>query len=157
LALVEGTINSFPFQAVLQPDGKGSHWYKIDKTLSKATKAVAGAPVDVIMGPSKNWPEPALPEDFRNVLKSNSIAENTWNNTTPLSRWDWIRWIHATSNVETRERRIVAACDKLMKGEKRPCCFNRNLCTEPYVSKKGVLLEPVYANYINLVRSSKLI
>jgi hypothetical protein len=25
---------------------------------------------------------------------------------------------------------------------RRPCCFNRGMCTEPYVSKNGVLLDP---------------
>lgn len=32
--------------------------------------------------------------------------------------------------------------NKLNKGMRRPCCFNRNLCSEPYVAHNWVLLEP---------------
>ena len=59
-----------------------------------------------------------------------------------MARWDWIRWINATAQQETRKRRIEVAFSKLKSGMRRPCCFNRGMCTEPYVSKNGVLLEP---------------
>ena len=41
MTMVEGTINGFRFQAALEPDGKGSHWFRIDKTMSKAIRADA--------------------------------------------------------------------------------------------------------------------
>src|SRR6058998_2384225 len=31
--IVEGTINSFPFRAALEPNGKGSHWLRVNKAL----------------------------------------------------------------------------------------------------------------------------
>ena len=31
--MVEGTINSFPFRAALEPNGKGSHWLRVNKTM----------------------------------------------------------------------------------------------------------------------------
>jgi len=34
--MVKGTINNFPFQTELEPDGKGSHWFRIDENLSKS-------------------------------------------------------------------------------------------------------------------------
>ena len=43
--------------------------------------------------------------------------------------------IRATHNPETRSRRIEVALSKIKAGERRPCCFNRNQCTEPEVSK----------------------
>ena len=42
MTAVEGTINGFPFQAVLEPDGQKSHWLKVDRKLSKAARAEAG-------------------------------------------------------------------------------------------------------------------
>src|SRR5947207_4872473 len=39
---IEGTINGFPFQAALEPDGQKSHWLQRDRTLSKAAGAQAG-------------------------------------------------------------------------------------------------------------------
>src|SRR5215216_720322 len=42
MTMVEGTINDFRFQAALEPDGKGSHWFRVDKAISKAIGADAG-------------------------------------------------------------------------------------------------------------------
>ncbi|MBI2106074.1 DUF1905 domain-containing protein [Candidatus Woesearchaeota archaeon] len=39
MAMVKGTINGNNLQAPLEPDGKGSHWFRIDKTLRKAAGA----------------------------------------------------------------------------------------------------------------------
>jgi hypothetical protein len=59
-----------------------------------------------------------------------------------MARWEWIRWIGATNNTETRQRRIEVALSKLSHGERRPCCFNRSMCCIPEVSQNGALLEP---------------
>jgi hypothetical protein len=92
--------------------------------------------------PSKEWPEPKVPADLNKALAADPQANALWKNITPMARWDWLRWIRATNNEETRSRRIEVALSKLRAGERRPCCFNRNLCTEPEVSKNGVLIEP---------------
>lgn len=141
IALVKGTINNIHFKAVLEPDGKGSHWFRVDQILGKASEASCGDTCLVAIEPSRNWPEPEIPEDLKNALMDAPQANTQWRDITPMARWDWIRWIGSTRQSETRKRRIEAALDKLIKGERRPCCFNRNLCTEPYVSHNGVLME----------------
>jgi hypothetical protein len=62
---------------------------------------------------------------------------------TPMAKWEWPRWINATNVQATREKRIEVSIDKLRKGMRRPCCFNRSACTQPEVSKNAMLLEPV--------------
>ena len=62
-----------------------------------------------------------------------------WNSLTTKARWEWLRWIRSTKNLDTRQKRINVACDKLQKGDKRPCCFDASRCTIPEVSKSGVL------------------
>jgi len=142
MTMVEGTINGSRFQAPLEPDGKGSHWFRVDESMRDAAGADAGDTVTLVMEPAKEWPEPAVPADLKNALAAVPQAYALWMEITPKAQWDWIRWIHATSQPETRRRRIEVACSKLTAGARRPCCFNRNLCTEPYVSHNGVLLEP---------------
>jgi len=142
MALVEGTINGSTFKAVLEPDGNGSHWLKIDGGLSKTIRANAGDTVTLSIEPSKDWPEPDVPIDIKKALASASQSNDLWQKITPMARWEWIRWIRATNRAETRARRIEVAMSKLKKGERRPCCFNSSMCTEPSVSKNGVLLEP---------------
>lgn len=141
MVMVGGTINSRPIQAPLEPDGKGSHWFRVDQTTRKTIKAEAGDTVTLTLEPIKEWPEPELPEDLKSALTSNPQARAVWIDTTPMARWDWIRWINSTKNPETREKRIDTACSKLKSGMRRPCCFNRSMCTDPYVSNNGVLFE----------------
>ncbi len=138
--MVKGTINGWPFQTPLEPDGKGSHWFRVDKTMLKAANAAAGDTVALSIKPIKEWIEPVVPADLQNALTAAPQAHSLWRNITPMARWEWIRWIRATNKVETRKRRIEVACSKLEAGERRPCCWNRNLCTEPSVSKNGVLV-----------------
>ena len=141
-AMVEGTINGINFQTPLEPDGKFSHWFKPDKSLLKAAKASAGDTVNLEISPIKDWPEPVVPADLRTALETAPSAHALWQQVTPMARWEWIRWIRSTSREETHKRRIEVGISKLKAGIRRPCCWNRNLCTEPSVSKNGVLLEP---------------
>ena len=142
MTLVEATINDFRTKIVLEPDGKGSHWFRVDARLRDAASIGEGVAVTMAVETSKEWPEPEMPVDLHEALASDPKANALWVKITPMARWDWLRWIRATNNQETRNRHIEVALSKLRAGERRPCCFNRNLCTEPAVSKNGVLIEP---------------
>jgi len=142
MTMVGGTINDFRFQAALEPDGKGSHWFKLNKTMRTTVGADVGDAVMLAIEPVKEWPEPNVPADLKNALAVVPQAQTLWMEITPSARWDWIRWIGSTKQPETRRRRIETALSKLRAGDRRPCCFNRTVCTEPYVSNNGVLLEP---------------
>ncbi len=147
MIMVAGTINGVPFKALLEPDGKygpgliPSHWFSPDKKLLEEAGAAAGDTVEVSLEPTNEWIEPEVPDDLKNALASSPSAQSIWNDITPLARWDWIRWIRAVKTADTRKKHIEVALDKLNKGMRRPCCFNRNLCSEPSVSKNWVLLE----------------
>jgi len=145
MTLVEGTVNGFRSKIVLEPDGKGSHWFKVDSKLRKAASINTDDKVKMIFKPSKEWPEPQMPADLKKALIADPEAYDLWTDITPMARWDWLRWIRSTNNQETRKRRIEVALSKLKADKRRPCCFNRNLCTEPEVSKNGVLIEPTQA------------
>lgn len=146
MTMVAGTINNVPFKAVLEPDGryapgkKPSHWFRPDQKLLESIHAASGDTVQVSLEPSKEWIEPEVPEDFKKTLATSPKAEALWNDITPMARWDWIRWIRAVKTDETRQKHIEVALDKLNKGMRRPCCFNRNLCSEPHVAKNWVLI-----------------
>lgn len=129
MSLVKGTINGAPFQAVLEPDGKGSHWFRVSEAIREAAKANAGDTVTLEIEPTKDWPEPKVPTDLARALAADPSAQALWLDLTPMARWDWIRWIGATRNPHTRQRRVDVAIDKLTSGKRRPCCFDRNQCT----------------------------
>ncbi|HZT95485.1 MAG TPA: YdeI/OmpD-associated family protein, partial [Chloroflexota bacterium] len=64
------------------------------------------------------------------------------NEITPMARWEWVRWVNATRNPDTRRRRVEVTISKMSNGKRRPCCFNLAACTDPELSKNGRLLEP---------------
>ena len=151
MIMVKGEINGVSFKTLLEPDGqygpgkKPSHWFAPSKKLLDDARATAGDIVKVSLEPTKDWVEPEVPNDLQKALSTSPKAQGLWSDITPLARWDWIRWIRAVKTSETRKKHIEVALDKLNKGMRRPCCFNRNLCSEPYVSKNWVLLNPTRA------------
>lgn len=151
MIMVSGTLNDIPFKTLLEPDGsygegkKPSHWFSPDKKLLDNAHATVGDTVQVSLEPTKEWIEPEVPEDLKKALATSPKAKTLWEDITPMARWDWIRWIRAVKTTETREKHIVVALDKLNKGMRRPCCFNRNLCSEPYVSHNWKLIDPTQA------------
>lgn len=148
MIMVSGTMNSVPFKTLLEPDGhyghgkKPSHWFRPDEKLLKEAHATAGDIVSVTIEPTTDWIEPEVPADVKKALSSSPKAEALWQDITPLARWDWIRWVRAVKTQETREKHLDVMLDKLNKGMRRPCCFNRNMCSEPAVSHNWSLLEP---------------
>jgi hypothetical protein len=124
---VDGTFNGFPFQATLLPDGNGGHWLKVDQQLREAARAKAGDVVELEIAPVTEEPEPEVPEDVLQALKSaGPTAKATWAAITPVARRDWIFWITSGKKAETRVKRIEVACSKLAAGNRRPCCFDRS-------------------------------
>lgn len=141
--MVKGKLNGRDFWQVLEPDGNWGHWFKLDTELQKSIGISAGDTVKLEISPSKEWPEPTLPNDFSQALHSApSAVQDLWTKITPMARWEWIRWVNATSNTETRERRVEVSISKLRSGKRRPCCFNLAACTDPDLSKSGKLIEP---------------
>jgi Bacteriocin-protection, YdeI or OmpD-Associated/Domain of unknown function (DUF1905) len=127
MTAIEGTINGFPFQAVLEPDGQKSHWLKVDRKLGEAAGADAGDTVTLEIAPAAEEPEPAIPADLNKALAAaNPKTRALWSNITSNARRDWIHWITSAKQPETRARRIKNACSMLAAGKRRVCCFDRS-------------------------------
>jgi hypothetical protein len=126
MTAIEGTINGFPFQATLEPDGQKSHWLKVNRELSKSASADAGDIVTLEIVPAGKNTEPEVPLDLRKALAAASPkARALWSDITPIARRDWIHWITSAKQPETRVRRIKNACSMLATGKRRVCCFDR--------------------------------
>lgn len=139
---VKGTMNGHSFEKVLEPDGKSGHWFEVDKKLHDSLKIDVGDQVTLEIEPSKQWPEPTVPTDFRQALTTApSDVQAVWSTITPMARWEWIRWVTSTNVVPTRERRVEVSISKMQSGKRRPCCFNRASCTDPDLAKNGKLIE----------------
>lgn len=139
---VTGTINGHPFTSVLEPDGYWGHWLRLTEALQSESGAHAGSTAALELTPTKHWPEPDIPADFAKGLSSApQKVKDKWHDITSMARWEWIRWVNATGNPDTRAIRIEKSISKLNGTHRRPCCFNLAACTDPELSKSGRLRE----------------
>ena len=138
---VEGTINGHQFQTVLEPDGNFGHWMKVDRKLKEGAAVSAGDSATLAIEAVKEWPEPSVPQDLRTALAAApQKIQDLWKEITPMARWEWVRWVNATPNPDTRKRRVEVSISKMKSGKRRPCCFNLAACTDPNLSKNGRLI-----------------
>src|ERR1700680_2673310 len=119
----EGTINGFPFRAALEPNGKASHWLRVNKAMRDAAGADAVGTVTVEITRAGEEPATRVPMDLRKALAAAPLAQTLWADITPIARRDWILWISSAKQPETRRRRIEKACSMLASGKRRVCCF----------------------------------
>ena len=140
---VQGTINGHWFRTVLEPDGSSGHWMRIDADLQQTAAIRAGDTATLEIEPLQVWPEPIVPEDLAIALAAAPQEIRTlWQDITPMARWEWVRWVNATKNLDTRKRRVEVTISKMSSGKRRPCCFNLAACTDPDLAKNGRLLDP---------------
>jgi hypothetical protein len=121
---ITGTLNGQKFEALLEPDGQKSHWLKVDRKLLKSADAAFGDVAQFEIRSAEQEPEPKVPPDLGQALKSSAEARATWDHTTTVARLDWIHWIESSKQAKTRAKRISDACDMLASGKKRVCCFD---------------------------------
>ncbi len=139
---VKGTINGRQFRTVLEPDGYWGHWMRVDKDLQKEIGISAGDTASLEIESTKDWPEPVVPKDFAKGLDAApQKVKDKWKDITPMARWEWIRWVNSTGNMDTRAVRIEKSVSKLNGKHRRPCCFNLAACTDPELSKSGRLMQ----------------
>jgi Bacteriocin-protection, YdeI or OmpD-Associated/Domain of unknown function (DUF1905) len=138
---VHGAINGHEFQTVVEPDGRGGHWVRFDDPLRAVTGLAVGDTAELVLEVGRDWPEPEVPQDLAAALATAPAeVQNTWTDITPMARWEWVRWVNATKNAATRQRRVEVSISKLDNGKRRPCCFDLSSCTDPDLSKNGELL-----------------
>ena len=139
---VTGTLDGQEFHAVLEPDGRWSHWWQVTDDLRQTAGVHSGDTVQVELTTSDSWPEPVMPPDVAAALAAApQKVKDKWQTITPMARWEWIRWVNATGNTETCAIRIEKTISKLNGTHRRPCCFNLAACTVPELSKSGRLIE----------------
>ena len=127
MVAVEGVFNGAPFLAVVEPDGQGGHWLKVDQKLQEIAKAKPGEEAELEIAPTKKDLEPEVPEDLQQALDAApEIAKKTWSATTAAARRDWVAWIISGKKAETRVKRVEVAISKMSAGSKRPCCFDKS-------------------------------
>ncbi|MBE7187631.1 YdeI/OmpD-associated family protein [Jatrophihabitans endophyticus] len=140
---VRGSVDGHEFETVLEPDGRRGHWLRVDAELAKAAGVQPGDTVRVAVETVADWPEPQVPADLQKALKTAPAdIREVWDDITPMARWEWVRWVDATANPATRQRRVEVTISKIEHGKRRPCCFDLSACTDPSVARNAKLRDP---------------
>jgi uncharacterized protein YdeI (YjbR/CyaY-like superfamily) len=64
-----------------------------------------------------------VPLDLRKELTTSKKVLDAWNSLTPLARNEWICWTISVKMPETRKQHIERLREDLLKGKRRPCCW----------------------------------
>ncbi len=140
---VHATVNGHPLETVVEPDGRRGHWVRVDRPLQQAAGIGPGDTAKLTLEVAPDWPEPEVPEDLAAALAAApATIRDVWDDITPLARWEWVRWVQATRNQATRQRRVEVSISKMDRGKRRPCCFDLSSCTDPHLARSGKLREP---------------
>jgi len=118
----EGTINGHPFRAGLDRAASGGRALRVNQAMLRGADARIGDTVQVaILGPE---PKLVVPPDLRAAMAASEPAQALWKDMSDLARRDYVRWVEATNNPETRARRVKRTVEQLAEGKRRPCCVN---------------------------------
>ncbi|MCC6270457.1 MAG: hypothetical protein IT190_04215, partial [Microbacteriaceae bacterium] len=79
-------MNGRSFRTVLEPDGERGHWLDLRGDFVTSLMLNAGDPVALEFEPTKDWPEPDVPDDFRTALTEAADVSKLWVDITPLAR-----------------------------------------------------------------------
>lgn len=137
---VHATIDGHPFETVVEPDGRRGHWLRVHPSLQQAAAVHPHDSVELTLKLAPDWPEPDVPPDLSAALTAAPAGtRRLWEDLTPMARWEWVRWVQATRNPATRQRRITVSLSKMGGGKRRPCCFDLSSCTDPDLARSGKL------------------
>ncbi|WP_394215055.1 YdeI/OmpD-associated family protein [Brachybacterium vulturis] len=136
---VEAVLNDHERTTVVEPDGRKGHWLRVDDALRDELGLEEGTAIEFTLTPTRAWPEPEIPSDLGAALEDADDLASTWASITPMARWEWVRWVGATRNPDTRARRVEVTIDKMRSGKRRPCCFDLASCTDPELARSGRL------------------
>lgn len=117
-------VNGYRFYTHLEPDGRLSHWLKIEEEVLNEAKLIGLKSAVFTIYPLAKELEPKVPADLQSALDANPIALIGWHKTTVVARIDWIHWVETARQAKTRTKRINDAINMLCEGKLRVCCFD---------------------------------
>ncbi len=103
---VAGTVNGFPFRNSLKPNGDGTHYLHINKTLLAGAKARLGDTVSIVMVQDPHPRKVAVPADLKAALKTVPASARIFSRFSYSHKKEMVDWICAAKKAETRARRV---------------------------------------------------
>ena len=103
---VEGWIEGIPIQTTLVPRGHGQHRLFVHSRIWKRLKIDKGDFIEVLLARCEPPADPAIPDELAIALRMTKGAAAAFRQITPALRREFINWVQAAKQPETRARRI---------------------------------------------------
>jgi len=121
---VQGWIAGIPITSTLVPRGNGRHRLFVHSRIWNRLKIDKGDFVEVLLTHGEPPKEPPIPEDLALALQMTKGASQAFRQVTSALRREFINWIQAAKQPETRAKRIrkglpvvIARASKRMQRE----------------------------------------
>jgi len=115
---VRGTINGFPFQNSLKPEGDGTHTMMVNKELRDGAKALAGDTVDVVLERDLSERVVIIPAELEEALSDANDAREAFTSFSYSHRKEFADWVGAAKKSETRIARARKTVQMLRAGKR---------------------------------------
>lgn len=112
---IEGWIAGVPIRSTLIPGGGGRHRLFVHSRIWKSQKIERGDFVEILLSRAEPLAEPPVPEDIALALNMTKGAAAAFRQITPALRREFINWVEAAKQSETRARRIQKALPILVE------------------------------------------
>jgi hypothetical protein len=106
---VTGTLNGFPFQNSLLPQGDGTHAMAVNKALKAGAKADAGDLVSVCMEVDRSARTVDVPAELTRVLEAQPEARTAFESLSYSHRKEYADWVAGAKQDKTRVSRAEKA------------------------------------------------
>lgn len=103
---VVATVRGVRLRTTIVPAGAGSSRLYLNSAMRKAACADAGDTIWIELRADRESREIAVPADISAALRLSRAARAAWNVTTTALRREFLRWVLAAKQPETRARRI---------------------------------------------------
>lgn len=115
---VKGTINGFPFQTSIFPNGDGTFHMMVNKAMREGANAKPGNVVRIVLEKDDGRREVEIPPDFQQTLEAHAEAKVRWTRMTDSARKEYADWILDAKQEATRQRRIEKALSRIAQGRR---------------------------------------
>ena len=104
---VIGTLNGVPFRNSLKPNGDGTHYLHVNKTLLAGAKVRVGDTVTLILERDQVPRTVAVPADVQSALAAQGDLAQRFAALSYSHRKELVDWITQARKPETRVRRVA--------------------------------------------------
>lgn len=113
---IKGSINGVPFRSSLMPNGDGSHFLVVNKSVRDRAQVKCGAIIEVALAPDQEARIIRTPGDLKAVLSRSRAAQAEWDRLSYSHKKEYVDWITSAKKDGTRKLRLAKAASMLAGG-----------------------------------------